>query len=764
MFSIFTRLTAYAVAALFGVLGLLFLVTSSNSRIYLIFGIVFLIIAIGFAFLPTLLKQFRKLASQRVRRDPEDSIPLRAITFAGQVVGILGLAQPTGLWVVAIIAIVVLGFGHRYAYLQRAKPNKIVQVLSFVGLHLVFCYMFVMLFAGGPYPQAQIAMLAMAVVSWEIISRLNLYSCFGMSLINLYVAATLSRDLTFGLFLLLYSAVLLAFLWQADSEDGVKGNPLILKNPQVKNPNSPNPKIPIHNNSLSYLRATPAILVATVLVFVFAPHFAASPIVPPLTLRIPFNKRPSAQIVNPAVPVVQIEGYSTESSEYYYGFDSALDLSYRGGLTDKIMMYVRSPAASYWRSHAFDYYDGRTWTQSDARLTPVQSRIGQYFFRFINPPPSGDYFAQSFFIAEPMPNVVFTGGTPVQMLFPAEEVSLDSTGGIRAPDTIEAGTQYTVYSLPQNYAPDELWSDNGQNYPAEIRDKYLQLPTELPARVRALALQLTADAPTQYHKVVALRDYLKETYPYDYFPPPQAPNTDAVDQFLFVDKSGVCEHYVSALVVMLRSVGVPARLASGYGSGDYNAVTGYYEVHANQAHAWAEVYFPQHGWVPFDPTPGWNGDPQTGPVRTWVFSSLTDGLDLPRLPIGEAAQAGMTALGAFARPLTIIGLTALIVATAAVLIYLFIRWRPTQKPEFRGLTDHPARRAILSAYRKAQRTLRSQRQPPQTVQEHATLTPELSTLAEAVEVAAYRPEPPDEAMVKQAKHWNAKPPSKLDGG
>ncbi len=760
MFSTFTRLISYAFAALCGVLGLLFFITSFNSRRAVAIGILFLFIAAFFAFFPTIALRLRTLVTVRVRRDPEDSIPLRAITFAGQVVGILGLAQPTGLWVVAIIAIVVLAFGHRYAYRQRAKPNRLVQMLAFMGLHLVFCYMFVMLFAGGPFPQAQIAMLAMAMVSWEIISRLNLYSCFGMSLINLYVAATLSRDLTFGFFLLVYLAILLAFLWQADSEDGVKGNPVILKNPKTPSPKTSNqfPKQLTTNNYSAFLRFTPAILVAAIIVFIFAPHFAASPIVPPLTLRVPINKRPSAQIVNPAIPVVQIEGYSTESSEYYYGFDSALDLSYRGGLTDKIMMYVRSPAASYWRSHAFDYYDGRTWTQSDSRLTPVRSSIGQYFFRFINPPPPGDYFAQSFFIAEPMPNVVFTGGTPVQMLFPAEEVSLDSTGGIRAPEMVEPGTQYTVYSLPQNFAPAELWSDNGQNYPADIRDKYLQLPPDLPERVRELALRLTNDAPTQYHKVVALRDYLKETYPYDYFPPPQAPNTDAVEQFLFVDKRGVCEHFVSALVVMLRSVGVPARLASGYGSGDYNAVTGYYEVHANQAHAWAEVYFPQHGWVPFDPTPGWNGDPQTGPVQTWVFSSLADGLDLPRLPLGEAAQAGMAAFGAFSRPLTMIGLTVLVAVTGGLLIYLLIRWRPKRKPQYRGLTDHPARRAVLNAYKKAQRKLRSPRQPPQTALEHAEVRPELSSLVEAVDIAAYRPEPPDEEIVRKARQWNAKPP------
>ncbi|HKZ70373.1 MAG TPA: DUF3488 and DUF4129 domain-containing transglutaminase family protein [Anaerolineales bacterium] len=753
----------YTTAIVLGLTGLLLIVGNRGIRVVVVGGAVIIAVGICFAFIPSLLPRLRALASKRVRSDPEGSTTLRALTFAGQVVGILSLAYPTQLWIVAAIAIPFLALGHRYAYQHREKPDRLARFFIFAALHLVFCWMFVGIFTAGPYPQAQVAMLAMAVVSWEVISRLNLYSCFGMSLINLYVSATLSRDLVFGIFLVAYLAILLAFLWQADSEDGVKDNPTILKNPKPQDPKS---KTPITNNQLLITdytlrltrrasRFTLPILLATTLVFLFTPHFASAPLIPPFTLRLPLNRRPSAQIVNPALPVVQIEGWSDAKSEYYYGFNSSLDLSYRGGLTNKIMMYVRSPAASYWRSHAFDFYDGRTWSQSNPRTTPIPSPAQRYLFRLIEPFPENAVLVHSFFIVEPMPNVIFVGGNPARLLFPAEEISRDSTGGLRAPETLSPGTQYTVYSIPQNYSPDEL-RNAGIDYPADIRSAYLQLPASLPARVRSLAFQVAGSAANNYDRAVALRDYLKETYPYDYFPTPQAPNTDAVDQFLFVDQRGVCEHYVSALVVMLRALGIPARLAAGYGSGDFNAVTGYYEVRADDAHAWAEVYFPNHGWVPFDPTPGWNGDPQTGPVRTWLFSSFVDTLDLPSLPVGPMAEAGAALLGATARPVlaaaTVMGMFFL----GWGLLVVWRQWWATRPARPRGLRNHPARRKILEAYRRAQRALRSPRAPAQTAQEHAQARTELVELVGAVDVAAYRPEPPDEATVLKAQAWQKK--------
>ncbi|MBZ0286599.1 MAG: transglutaminase-like domain-containing protein, partial [Anaerolineae bacterium] len=243
------------------------------------------------------------------------------------------------------------------------------------------------------------------------------------------------------------------------------------------------------------------------------------------------------------------------------------------------------------------------------------------------------------------------------------------------------------------------------------------------------------------------------TYPYDYYPPPQAPDTDAVDQFLFVDRRGVCEHFVSAMVLLLRSIGIPARFVVGYGSGTYNAITGYYEVHANDAHAWVEVFFPGYEWVPFDPTPSWTGNPETGPVATWPLSNLFAGLDLPSLPLGPIFETGMAAFSLIARPLTAIVLLAL----AGFGILRFRKWWMTRhigKRVRRIFYRDPARAPIFAAYRTAQRQLNSYRENTQTVQEHAASEPQLQELASLVDIAAYRPQPPEPSLIERAKVWS----------
>ncbi|HYA67800.1 MAG TPA: transglutaminase-like domain-containing protein, partial [Acidimicrobiales bacterium] len=129
----------------------------------------------------------------------------------------------------------------------------------------------------------------------------------------------------------------------------------------------------------------------------------------------------------------------------------------------------------------------------------------------------------------------------------------------------------------------------------------LQLPHSYP-HVQALAESITARAPTTYDKVQALMAWMGSHTRYSTDIPPLPPGSDAVDQFLFSTRVGFCEQISTALSVMLRSIGIPAREAVGYVPGPYNPITDLYEVQAKDAHAWVQVWFPGYGWQSFDPT------------------------------------------------------------------------------------------------------------------------------------------------------------------
>ena len=144
-------------------------------------------------------------------------------------------------------------------------------------------------------------------------------------------------------------------------------------------------------------------------------------------------------------------------------------------------------------------------------------------------------------------------------------------------------------------------SEAGQDYPANIRQEYLQLPENLPERVRRLAVRV-AGSGDPFNQALRVQQYLRETYPYDLNTPPPAPERDVVDSFLFDQQQGFCSHYASAMAVMLRVQGIPTRVVTGYATGSYDTTRGAYRVTEDAVHAWVEVYFPGIGWVEFEPT------------------------------------------------------------------------------------------------------------------------------------------------------------------
>ncbi len=151
-------------------------------------------------------------------------------------------------------------------------------------------------------------------------------------------------------------------------------------------------------------------------------------------------------------------------------------------------------------------------------------------------------------------------------------------------------------------APPAMLRQAGGDYPDWVTDRYLQLPNEFPETVRKLARELTRDEESAYEMVASIRRFLG-TMPYtlDVSIPP--PGQDWVEFFLLVQKRGYCQNYASAMITMLRSLGIPARLVVGFAPGIWDEDRGVWEVQSKHYHAWPEVYFPSYGWVEFEPTP-----------------------------------------------------------------------------------------------------------------------------------------------------------------
>ena len=134
--------------------------------------------------------------------------------------------------------------------------------------------------------------------------------------------------------------------------------------------------------------------------------------------------------------------------------------------------------------------------------------------------------------------------------------------------------------------------------------KFLTLPDSVPERVLTLARELTANALTPYDRAQAIETYLRTSYPYTLDVPAPPPGRDVADFFLFELEKGYCDYYATAMVVLARAAGLPARFVSGYASGTYDSSNAQYIVTEANAHSWVEIFFTDIGWVEFEPTAG----------------------------------------------------------------------------------------------------------------------------------------------------------------
>jgi len=316
---------------------------------------------------------------------------------------------------------------------------------------------------------------------------------------------------------------------------------------------------------------------------------------------------PSLGNADPSAPGRSNRQSEPRASFGYFGFSDRLDTAVRGRPDDTLVMRVRASAPDFWRGQTFDEWNGRVWRTSETRVRPLQGGQPITVPRVDDDgPPFGiaatDDLVQTYYVEQTGPNAIFAAATPTRVYFPERTIFQVPDGSLRAGVQLERDSVYTVVSR-RVLATEAVLQTSGRitTVPEAILARYAQPPTTT-ERVRQLAASVTATAPTPYDKVRALEAWMGRHTRYTLDIPPLPRGRDAVDQFLFVDRRGFCEQIGTSLVVMLRALGIPARLAVGYATGERNPFTGLYEVRAKDAHAWAEVYFPGVGWQGFDPT------------------------------------------------------------------------------------------------------------------------------------------------------------------
>jgi transglutaminase-like putative cysteine protease len=314
----------------------------------------------------------------------------------------------------------------------------------------------------------------------------------------------------------------------------------------------------------------------------------------------------AAEVLNRAYNVFEAPYHSIEAEwqRFFAGvsgpsrlrgvsFTEAIRLGQSPNLADRVVMTVDAPQGRFWKAISYDFYTGNGWrtTETDKveKITPAV--LGR------------DKFDATFEMAVPQQNLLFGASEPVRASVAHQfQTGADRSYSIALRSVRGGPTKYTVTSYV-SVADKAALRRASSTYPDYIRQKYLQLPSTLPQRVKDLAHKVAGEQATAYDKAEVVESFLRTTYRYAPTVRAPPPGRDPVDFFLFDLKEDFCEYFASAMVVMLRELGVPARVVEGYTAGTLDPNSGKFVVKELDAHAWVEVYFPLYGWIEFEPTP-----------------------------------------------------------------------------------------------------------------------------------------------------------------
>lgn len=311
------------------------------------------------------------------------------------------------------------------------------------------------------------------------------------------------------------------------------------------------------------------------------------------------------------------------SSDFYR---NELALGTRATQSEAIAFLAYTPLAArdfprlYWRGRVYDRFEEGRWQTSELENAKYIPQDGD-----LHIPDTTQRFNLNFSFSVYIKGqtILYSAAQPIWTSHPASiahaVIQGENAGdekmdivALQASPYLEAGETYHTNALLANPTIPQL-QEAGQEYPEWVAEKYLQLPTDFSSRIQALALDLATDLSNPYDQAAAITNYLRSNI--EYAPLVSFPEgtEDPLEYFLFESKKGFCNYYASAEVLMLRSIGIPARLAVGFAQGEPNLQNTFYTVREKDAHAWPEVYFPDFGWIEFEPTG--NQEPVNRPLE-----------------------------------------------------------------------------------------------------------------------------------------------------
>ena len=510
----------------------------------------------------------------------------------------LGMTVPVTLfWAVVYGAGLFSGW-----HFREKKSNELKIATNILAVLSIFVFIIINFIQGLETAFLVFIISLQAIRNLTLFNRRDFYFAFIVSLILISYAASAGKETYFIFFIIAYVLVAVFALMTDYINDRLAhtrgGDKEILFNRM---------NLPVKGGGIAI-----AVIILALLIYFVTPRFP-SPHIQTFPAsgwwydkdemsRRDVRKSGLNEQTGEGEPDIQGNGYyydQTSDKSGYAGFGDKFDITDRGSCTleNNIVFYLQSSQPIYARGKVFDTFDGRVWEDSQFGNRILEGDRGKFV---LADDVKSQGLGQVYIIEEDLAEFIFTAYKPVTLWFPGDIVEQEGDLSLKAPGFLRKGTKYSVLSdtggigrMPASDDPDD---DHGDY-------RYLQLPDSISERMKQLTYSISGSRYGNYGKAAAIEEYLKTNYQYTLKTIFREKGYDTIEKFLFTSGEGHCEYFASSMVLMLRILGIPSRLVTGYTATRFNPMTGYYEVKRLDAHAWVEAYIDGYGWMEFEPTP-----------------------------------------------------------------------------------------------------------------------------------------------------------------